>query len=172
MAIAPVRRREQGFTLIEILIVLMLTAIALLALGAFSMSVIDSGTVSRQRLVAVHLAEQVLEEWQQDKVNDFVPRIDTSSGKCWIRPGISSTLPSPVSCVPSLNTSYTVSLSRTKATAPLPSKPNNSSTFNPGVFSIRNMTGTPQPYTKVVSVEWKDMKGKSHFIYLTHMTRK
>jgi len=167
------RQGENGFTLIEIMIVLMLTAIALLALGTFSASVINSGTVSRQRLAAVHLAEQVIEEWQQDKTFDYVPRIDTGSdGKCRVRPGTSATLPSPVSCVPGKNTPYTVTLTRTAASAPLPTKPNNSTTFNPGAFAIRTMTGTPQPYTKVVTVNWNDMRGDTHTIYLTHMTRK
>ncbi|MDQ6986652.1 MAG: prepilin-type N-terminal cleavage/methylation domain-containing protein [Mariprofundaceae bacterium] len=178
------RRTQHGFTLIEILIVLLMTAVALMALGAFSVAMMDSGTKSRERLLAVHLAEQVIEQWQVDKVNDFPPIVQNnpSSGTCEVLAGTSSTLPGPQSCIIGALTSYTVTMGRTQAQAPLPKKPNNAqsgaSNYNQSPLSginSRNMIntntgGNPLPYVKVVTVSWTH-KGDSFSIYPTHLTR-
>lgn len=155
---------EVGFTLIEVLIVLMLTAIALLALGTFSLSVMDSGTVSRERLTAVHLAEEVIEEWQHSS-NDYPPAI---SGSCVISAGTSASNPSPTSCTPSsgVHASFTINLSTNAAQAPLPD--------GSGGISMAPMsatsTHTNTPMVKLVTVSWSH-KGKTKSIYLTHLTR-
>jgi len=157
---------QRGFTLIEILIVLLMTAVALMALGTFSVAMMDSGTKSRERLLAVHLAEQVIEQWQVDKVNDFPPAVD---GACVVTAGSSSTLPTPQTCTPGAQTQFTVTMTRTQAQAPLPTNPRNDGS-NSGSFSIRNMIGSPTPYVKVVTVSWTH-KGDIFSIYLTHLTR-
>jgi len=160
------KHAQRGFTLIEILIVLLMTAVALMALGTFSVAMMDSGTKSRERLLAVHLAEQVIEEWQVDKVNDFPPVV---SATCAVTAGTSSTLPAPQACTPGAQTQFTVTMGRTQAQAPLPTNPNNNGS-NSGSFSIRPMIGSPTPYVKVVTVSWVH-KGSSFSIYLTHLTR-
>ncbi|MDX8391297.1 MAG: type II secretion system protein [Mariprofundaceae bacterium] len=172
----PKSRAQGGFTLIEILIVLLMTAVALMALGAFSIAMMDSGTKSRERLLAVHLAEQVIEQWQVDKANDFPPVVGSS---CDVSAGSSSTLPAPQACTPGAQTLFTVTMARSRAQAPLPTNPNNAqsgaSNDNSGSEDIRDMINTdtggdPLPYVKVVTVSWTH-KGDSFSIYLTHLTR-
>ena len=184
-----------GFTLIEILITLVIVSVAILSLGSFAISIIDNGQQSRERLSAVHLAEQVLEFWQRDS-NDYMPSI---ASDCALTTG--SSIPSPsvtATCTPttSVSISYTVVATVAAANAPLPTSPNlgayatwaadnptgtNSALVgvgagspNPGTFSIRNMinynlTGSPSPVVKVVTVSWSH-KGKALSVYLTHLT--
>ena len=177
-------RSQRGFTLMEILIVLLMTAVALMALGTFSIAMMDTGTQSRERLMAVHLAEQVVEQWQVDKVNDYPPivRNNTGTGVCEVVTGTSMpAFPYTRTCKSSAQTQYTVTMRRTQARAPLPAKPNNVDYFytatkaahcqNGGSFpDMCDMAGTPTPYVKVVEVSWTH-KGRSHMIYLTHLTR-
>jgi len=173
---------QRGFTLIEILIVLLMTAVALMALGTFSVAMMDSGTKSRERLLAVHLAEQVIEEWQVDKVNDFPPVVqnNATTNTCEVLAGSSTpTFPFTQTCKIGAQTVYTVKMTRTQAQAPLPKKPNNnnSNSVSSSTPSIRNMIGSPTPYVKAVTVSWTH-KGVSpdcltgvNCIYLTHLTR-
>ena len=158
-------RAQRGFTLIEILIVLMLTAIALLALGTFSLSVMDSGTESRERLTAVHLAEQVIEEWQHSS-NDYLPSI---ASDCTMAAGTSApSYPVTATCTPAVGVkvSFTVIASVAAANAPLPDGAGNIA-FSPlvGTTSFPNT-----PVVKLVTVNWSH-KGQSESIYLTHLTR-
>ena len=168
----------------EILIVLLMTAVALMALGSFSIAMMDTGTQSRERLMAVHLAEQVVEQWQVDNVNDYPPIVQNNagSGTCEVLAGASTpTFPFVQTCKISALTQYTVTMRRTQARAPLPKKPNNADYFykatkaahcqNGGAFpDMCDMAGTPTPYVKVVEVSWAH-KGQNHMIYLTHLTR-
>jgi len=156
---------QRGFTMIEVLIAMLMTTVALMALGSFSLAMMDSGSVSRERLTAVHLAEQVIEAWQID-ASDFRPVL---SATCALSTGSSTTSPTSQSCKPGSQTSYTVSMTTTQAQAPLPTKPNNNGS-NDGSFSIRNMIGTPTPYVKAVTVTWTH-KNDTHSVYLTSLTR-
>jgi len=159
---------QRGFTLIEILIVLMLTAIALLALGTFSLSVMDSGTVSRERLTAVHLAEQVIEEWQRSSV-DELPTINADCSMDASTSSIAVVKGSPetqtcASTSGNATVNFTVEASVADANAPLPSD----------LANFQAMSGTIAfpitPMVKLVTVSWSH-KGKSKSIYLTHLTR-
>jgi prepilin-type N-terminal cleavage/methylation domain-containing protein len=155
------RPSTSGFTLIEILITLVIVSVALLSLGSFAISIIDSGQQSRERLSAVHLAEQVLEFWQHDS-NDFVPSI---ASDCVLTTG--SSIPSPsitATCTPTTGVSmaHTVVASNTQASGPLPS---NLSAFQS--FTSAGLTLTPM--TKVVTVSWSH-KGTARSVYLTHLT--
>jgi len=158
-------KSQRGFTLIEILIVLMLTAIALLALGTFSLSVMDSGTVSRERLTAVHLAEQVIEEWQHNS-NDYFPNI---ASDCSMSAGTSApTYPATFTCTPAagVNVNFTIAASVAAAEAPLPD-----GTGNVSFAALSGTTAyTNTPVVKLVAVSWSH-KGESRSIYLTHLTR-
>lgn len=184
----------RGFTLIEILVALVIISVAVLALGGFGISILSSGQVSRERLTAVHLAEQVLEHWQND-TNDRAPVMNASCVQ-----SVATSEPSyPVTttCSPTtgVGISYTIVVDRSTAQAPLPTSPNfglytnwaatnpsgtnpailaNPSNPNSGSFSIRNMmnynlTGSPTPVVKVVTVTWSN-KGKSRSVYLTHLS--
>lgn len=58
-------KRSAGFTLIELMVALVVISVSLLALGAFTLAVLSSDNVARQRTVATQLAEQELEKWFQ-----------------------------------------------------------------------------------------------------------
>lgn len=162
-------RNHRGFTLIEVLVVLLLTSVALLALGAFSVSVIDTGTQSRERLTAVHLAEEVIEVWQHNP-NDYYPSI---ASDCTISDGTSalsagsSVTPHPT-CTPATgpNVQFTFVISAAAVTAP---KADNS-----GTIAFTALTATAAhpntPVVKLVKVDWTH-KGQAKSIYLTHLTR-
>jgi len=162
---------ERGFTLIEILVALVIVSIGVLALGGVGVSIMGSGQISRERLTAVHLAEQVLEFWQSD-ANDRPP--DIAVGTCGLTTlGADPVYPVSVACTPDagIGISYTIVVSRAVAQAPLPTTPNDSFGLgNIGAAAIRNLVGTITPMTKVVTVTWLN-KGKSRSVYLTHMTR-
>ncbi len=161
---------QQGFTLIEIMVVLLVTAIALLALATLSLSVMDSGTESRERLNAVHLAEQVIEEWQRDS-NDELPTINTNcsmDASSASQPVTSGTSISQTCNFASGGSSidFTVKAEVFSANAPLPD--------GFGGIAIGAMSGTTSfpntPMVKLVTVSW-DHKGEAKSIYLTHLTR-
>lgn len=152
---------QQGFTLIEILIVLLLTSIAMLALGTFSLSVMDSSTGSRERLSAVHLAEQVIEEWQHNS-NDYLPVI---ASDCSMSTATSApSYPKTYTCKPTsgVKTTFTVQASVADAEAPR----SDGSAF--AAMTSQGFSNTPK--VKLVTVSWGH-KGKTKSIYLTHLTR-
>jgi prepilin-type N-terminal cleavage/methylation domain-containing protein len=150
-----------GFTLIEILITLVISSVIILSLGGFAVSIIDNGQLSRERLSAVHLAEQVLEFWQHD-ANDYLP---TMASDCTLATSSSAPgYPASTTCTPATGVSivYTVVVSETQASGPLPSNP---SAFQP--FTSSGLTVTPM--TKLVTVSWKH-KGTSRSVFLTHLS--
>lgn len=150
-----------GFTLIEILVALVISSVIILSLGAFALSIIDNGQVSRERLSAVLLAEQVLESWQRD-TND---RLSTIAADCTLTPAASApSYPVSVTCTPGTGVSiaYTIVADETQVSGPLPS---NLSAFQP--FGSSGFTVTPM--TKVVTVSWAH-KGRSRSVFLTHLS--
>ncbi len=156
-----------GFTLVEIMVALVIVSIGLLALAAFTLSMMDNGEVSRERLTAVHLAEQVIEGWQQD-TNDQPQAISCVSGN--VTPAVGS----PASCTPVSGVAipYTIALSTSQATAPLPpGAPGNSGSSI--AFGPLTWQGTATPSNpvnvKAVNVTWLH-KGRTHTIFLTHIT--
>jgi len=158
----PMGKTQQGFTLIEIMIVLLVTAVALLALATLSLSVMDSGTESRERLNAVHLAEQVIEEWQYDS-NDYYPVI---ASDCTMTTGTAVlSAASTSTCTPAtgMNVSFTIVANVANADAPLPSDLAN-------FQAMSAMTFGTTPMVKLVTVSWGH-KGETKSIFLTHLTR-
>lgn len=155
------KQLEKGFTLIEILIALVVVSVGVLALGDFSVSVMSSGQTSRERLTAVHLAEQVLEHWQHD-ANDYAPVIAISCGLS--DAGSAPAYPVTTVCTSSTGagTSFTVVVNETQANGPLPAS---LSTLT--AFTRQGYANTPK--TKVVSVAWT-RRGVSRQIYLTHLS--
>jgi len=151
-----------GFTLIEVLVALVIVSVAVLSLGSFTISTVGSGQVSRERITAVHLAEQVLEFWQHD-ANDYAPVI-AANCNLTSKNGGAPNYPLSVTCTPTtgIGIAYTIQASQVQVSGPLAG--------NLGAFL--NFTGqgvynTPQ--TKLVTVSWAN-KGKPHTIYLTHLS--
>jgi len=154
---------EAGFTLIEILVTLVIVSVAVLALGNFTISMVGSGQVSRERLAAVHIAEQVLEYWQHDN-NDYAPVV--SAADCSLSAAASvPAYPVSVTCTPASggSSAFTIVNDQVQATGPLAS---NLSVFQN--FTKQAYNNTPQ--TKVVTVSWSH-RGKTHSIYLTHLSQ-
>ena len=156
--------RSAGFTMIEILVSLTIVSIAVLALGGFGISSMSNGQISRERLTAVHLAEQVLEHWQHD-ANDRAPLIDT--GTCVLTDATSApAYPVTTTCTPStgVGISYTLVVYQAQATGPLPS---NLSAYQ----SLPQPTGyLNTPMTRLVTVSWSH-KGVTRSIFLTHIAK-
>ncbi len=150
-----------GFTLIEILVTLVIVSVAILSLGSFTVSIVGSGQVSRERLGAVHMAEQVLEYWQHD-INDYAPTISTTD--CSLSASASAPIYGvSVTCTSASGTSYAILSDQVQATGPLAS---NLTAFQN--FTKQGYNNTPQ--TKVVTVSWAH-RGKTHSIYLTHISQ-
>ena len=155
-----------GFSLIEIMVALVIVSVAILSLGSFAISIIDNGQQSRERLSAVHLAEQVLEFWQKD-ANDYVPLIAASG--CVLTTATSApTYPASATCTPASGetVAYTVAASVVQASGPLPS---NLATFQPFQPDALSVTPLLTPMLKLVDVSWQH-KGTAHSVYLTHIT--
>jgi len=151
-----------GFTIIEILVTLTIVSVAVLALGGFGLSSMGSGQISRERLTAVHLAEQVLEHWQHD-TNDRAPLVN--AGTCALTDATAApSYPVTTTCTPStgVGIAFTIVVNETQASGPLW---NNLSTYQ----SLTTPTGyLNSPMTRLVTVTWSN-KGVSRSIYLTHI---
>jgi prepilin-type N-terminal cleavage/methylation domain-containing protein len=167
-------KHTKGFTLIEILVALTIVSVGVLALGSFSISTLGSGQTSRERLTAVHLAEQFIEEWQQ---TDILPTLDANYCKttvAWTVSTAKTALPCPVSgttttsvatCTPLFGTklSYTISATESRVCGP----PSN------GGNAFKFYSATPpnsNPKTKLVNVSWT-RKGKTRAVFLTNLSK-
>ena len=183
----------RGFTLVETMVTLVILSIGMLALGTFYISLMDSQKVAQERLMAVHLAEQVIEYWQ----NDASDRYPSVSNTCSLSAGGSalvSGFTASSTCTPaSFPVAYTIAASASTAQAPLPSHPNNDgdplvSPPNPNApgsgIAMGNMvqvkinTGTAAsptlkssvlPLLKRVTVSWSH-KGQARNVTLTHIS--
>jgi len=159
------RREPRGFTLVEVLVSLVIVSVALLSLGGFAIGVVGSGQASRERLTAVHLAEQVMEYWRNARIvsgtTDYAPLI---ASDCVLSSATS--IPSyPVStqCTPKngVRISYSITVDQVAAAGPLFSDPN----------LFQQFAGTPQPMIDIVTVSWV-RKDTMKNIVLTHITSK
>ncbi len=161
--ISKMVKNTHGFTLIEILIALVIVSVGVLALGGFGITTLNSGQVSRERLTAIHLAEQVLEYWQQD-ANDRLPEVATD---CVLTDaaGVVS-YPATNSCTPAaggVGIEYTIAADIVRAIGPLPSDLNSMQNFS----QPTGYTNTPE--VKLVTVSWSH-KGENRSVYLTHVS--
>ena len=160
----------RGFTLIEVMIALVISMIALLAIGSFTASMMDQGQIARERLAAVHLAESLLEEWQHDS-KDYFPLVQAD---CSTQPRASvPAYPVTVSCTPVVaHRAFTVQALEQPAKGPMPPAPLTIRTFS------RVDPYQVTPMVKVVKVSWyhkptgdaqKD-KNRLHSVFLTHVS--
>ncbi len=160
----------RGFTLIEVMIALVISMVALLAIGSFTVSMMNQGQIARERLAAVHLAESLLEEWQHDG-KDYFPNVKAD---CSTQPRTAMpTYPVTVSCTPATaRTNFTVQALEQSAEGPMPPAPLKIGTF----AKVDPYTVTPK--VKVVKVSWyhkptgnaqKD-KSRFHSVFLTHVS--
>jgi len=158
-----------GFTLIEILVALTIISVGVLAIGSFSIATLKSGQTSRERLTAVHFAEQFLEEWQK---TDKLPTLDKKNYCNPASPWTKSTVTSPTcptstttsiasSCIPLFGSklSYKIIAKESQVCGPPKTGGN--------IFTA--FSGAPSPKTKFVEVNWSH-KG-NHKVVLTHVSK-
>jgi Tfp pilus assembly protein PilV len=147
--------------LIEVLVALVIASVAILASGNFAVSIMGSGQLSNERLAAVHLAEQVLELWQNNAL-DAVPSI---AADCALTDATAaSSYAVTTTCTPAsgMKIPFTITASKTQATGPLAS---DLSAFQ----NLDNMSFSLTPITKLATVSWTN-RGQSHSVYLTHLS--
>lgn len=175
------RAEETGFTLIEILIALVIVSVGILALGNFGVASMSSGQTSRERLTAVHLAEQIIESWQS---TDVLPTLDTTycqSASAWSSSTATSVAPCPTtdtittstaSCSPlsGAKISYAITTKESRVCG-APAAGGNAMAFF-GTTSAMGSTiaNANPPKTKVVTVSWT-RRGVTRSVYLTHLSR-
>ena len=163
----------RGFTLIEILVALTIVSVGVLAIGRFSLSVMDNGQVSRERLTALHFAEQFLEEWQK---TDSVPTLDTNYCKTsvtWTSSTTPTVAPCPTTatttsfvatCVPLFGSKLSYTISAKESPVCGPPKTNGPS------FVFYSAVTAPNPKIKLVKVSWT-RRGKTRSVFLTHVSK-
>ncbi|MDQ6990528.1 MAG: type II secretion system protein [Mariprofundaceae bacterium] len=179
---------KRGFTLVEILVALVIVSVGMLALGSFYTSMISQEGIAQERIIAVHMAEQLIEDWQ----NTNTP----PTPNCIINGVAAGVL--PINILPTTNpmisisncrvnngisVAFTIILTETPAKAPLPvSHPNNPSlnvtdSTGVGMYPLLTLSdasgnviaGSPQVKVRSVKVSWIHSKIQS--VYLTHITR-
>lgn len=177
--------KQRGFTLVEVLVALVVISVGMLALGAFYTSMIQQESVAQERIEAVHMAEQLIEDWERTNTpptpNCTVPNVPAKPlvvGKllvgCTVNAGVG---------VPMI---FDILINEQPAKAPLPvTHPSNKSPLpkvldSPaGVDSYTMLTLTdvygniiqnsPPVMVRSVRVLWTHDVTRS--VQLTHITR-
>ncbi len=142
---------EQGFTFIETLIALFVLSVGLLALGGLSLNLIQQDQLSRERTMATHLAEQLMEEWVA--TDNLLTHGFTAA------PAVGTSLSQTVN-LSSVSTAYTVTATAAAMTGAGPVT---------GAAAI-SYTGTPTPMMRTMTVAWLHA-GRSYQVLLTHVTK-
>ncbi|RMH61866.1 MAG: hypothetical protein D6678_02190 [Zetaproteobacteria bacterium] len=160
----------RGFGLVEVMVAMLVSMVALLALGAFTLSMLDQGELARERIAAVHLAESLLEEWQAD-ANDNFPslRSDCSSAAAQN----ASSYPLTSSCIsPLVHVTFNIEANEQGLSAPMPGA-------TPALAALTGVAGlTLVPKVKTVKVSWYHKKtgnaskdaGRLHSVFLLHVS--
>jgi len=173
--------RDSGFTLMEIMVALVVISVGVLAIGSFGISSITSGQTSRERLTAVHLAEQVIEVWQS---SDVLPTLTTDycqTATAWTTTTASTVAPCPTTdtittstatCAPlsGEKIAYTITAKQSRVCGPPAAGGNAMAFFGTTSAMGATIANAAPPKTKVVTVSWT-RKGVSHSVYLTHLSR-
>ena len=156
---------QEGVTLIELMIALLIISVSVIALGSFSISSLETSHQAGQRLEATHIAEQIIEFWQHD-ANDRPPII---ASDCSLATATSQfTFPNITSCAPPSNkgtaVDLTITIDSVNLSAPITSN---------GVISSSNFTQQPgytiSPLGKSVVITWV-REGQTEEIKLTHVS--
>jgi len=176
-----VKSSESGFTLVEILVALVIVSIGVLALGSFGVASMSSGQTSRERLTAVHLAEQVIEEWQS---TDALPTLNTDycqTATAWSASTSTSAAPCPTTdtittstatCAPQSGAkiSYAITAIESRVCGAPAAGGNAMAFFGTTSAMGATITNANPPKTKVVTVSWT-RREVTRSVYLTHLSR-
>lgn len=162
---------HQGFTLVEVMISVVIVSVGVLALQTFYGSIIRSQQLSQERLVAVHMAEQVIEGWQNSST-DALPSISCTTGTQQLVAGTATVCTS----TSGIQTEFTVLATSTTAKAPLPPSHPNGVAGSVVYGDMNGATSGVSPYAwivpkiKTVTVSWA-YKGETKSVMLTHLTQ-
>ena len=168
---------NKGFSLIEMMVTLMIVSIGMLALGSFYASGIRAEGSSLRRLAAVHMAEQVLEEWQN---NNVLP-----TPNCQLVGGGAAgqlALGAPgITCIPNSGVSspFNIVIQEVNAQAPIPNGhklyagPAGGAPMMGSLLTLPTNNASPRVKVRAVKVRWQE-DGKLTWkqILLTHITRR
>lgn len=69
--------RQEGFTLLEVLIALVVLTVGLLGMAALTGSLVSAGALSRDRVTATALAQAKIEEFENTTITSSVTGSDT-----------------------------------------------------------------------------------------------
>jgi prepilin-type N-terminal cleavage/methylation domain-containing protein len=172
-------RLSKGFSLIEMLVTVTIVSIGMLALGSFYMASVNAESAAQQRLTAVHMAEQIIEDWQNTNI------LPTPNCKIAGVAAVQLVLSTPaapasiVNCVPNdgIPLPFTIVVEEIPAQAPIP----NAHLLYPGVaggqpvmgelLTIPNSVNSPHVKVRKVTLSWSE-KAQIKSIFLTHITRR
>jgi len=168
------RLYSRGFTLVEILITLLIVSVGMLALGSFFASSIKQESLAQERIAAVHMAEQIIEDWQR---TNTLPTPDCTVAGVAATALVVGTAINGCVANSGVPVSFSIVINETAATAPLPSAHPNGpaaagvllSGINPNApFNV--IAGSPSVMVRIVSVSWQQ-GGNPYNVFLTHIRR-
>jgi len=141
--------RDDGFTLIETVVAMVIIMIIMLGSSSFITWSLSQDSLARERTIATHVAEKLMEEWAATN--------DLNSYGFTVAPGAGGTTTKTFT-VPELNTTLTLVAKTSVMKAPSPD-----ASANP------DLTGTPQPLVRLIRVQWRH-QGAAKEVFLTHAT--
>ncbi|PIV29030.1 MAG: hypothetical protein COS35_14170, partial [Zetaproteobacteria bacterium CG02_land_8_20_14_3_00_50_9] len=169
-------QQASGFTLTEVLVTLTVISIGMLALGSFYVSSISQEGIAQERLAAVHMAEQLIEDWQQTN-NPPTPECTLApKGKAPGQLVVGKTL---ASCTPNIGVPvlFDIFINEVDAKGPIPPEhANNPNASGPGASILgpflEDPTNPSSASVKLrsVKVSWMH-KNELRSVLLTHITR-
>jgi len=133
--------KQKGFSLIEVLVTMLITSVGTLALGNFYLTSMESERVSQERVAAVHMAEQIIEVWQNTNINPTpdcevagaaagVLVIGTELSSCVMNNGVS--------------TPFNILINESPVKAPIPNGHQLHSNYNLGAGAANDPLDSPE----------------------------
>ena len=171
----------QGFTLIETMVTLLIVSVGMLALGAFYIALIGSESDAQKRLAAVHMAEQLIEDWQK---TDVLPNAECALTQAYNGQPVGATsvpllIGNTMSCKTTAGPDFIfdILLQEQPAKAPVPpNHPNNPNATGPNnsVFGVLltnpTVAGSTPVKVRSVKISWNH-KGQPKFVILTNIAK-
>ncbi|MDX8380887.1 MAG: type II secretion system protein [Ghiorsea sp.] len=167
-------KENEGFSLIEMMVTMLIVSVGMLALGSFYFSSMSAERVAQERVASVHLAEQIIENWQKDNINPIPDCQVAGVAAVALVPNA----PIVTGCVPNngIPVPFDILITELDASAPIP----NTHLLHPtgaGAPVMGNLlivpTNAASAHVKIrtVKVAWT-VKGKARDVMLTHITRR